>query len=196
VLELDGQFEILQPYYAESDDPALEIAGWVHVLCLASSPFRGTWVQWRIGHFTEARGYEIVDDRDGWTILHDRRRGEIVAFHVDGATVDAARAEGQAGRCDGGGYLWVERDSHLTIDDPAFVAAIQLELRAKQRVPLARVVDQLGIRDRLYWPAVLDSGEYVFSRQLRRDWGVRSFSARVRYQKFLPDPVLAVWNTL
>jgi hypothetical protein len=39
VLELEGQFEILQGYYAESDvdHPAIEIAGWCHSPCLSSS---------------------------------------------------------------------------------------------------------------------------------------------------------------
>ena len=196
VLELEGQFEILQPYYADSSDPAFELAGWVHTPCLVGSPLSAPWVDWRIKHFSGARGYQIASKAEGWTILHDRRRRALFAFHANGASISADRSEAKMTACAGGGCLSVERDSHLTINDREFITTVQQELVIKKSVPLAKIVDKLGIRDRLQWPEVLSSGEYRLTRQLRRDWSPTSFSARLHHKVFLPDIVLAAWRTL
>lgn len=196
VLELEGQFEILQPYYAESEDPAFKLAGWVHTLCLASSSLGASWARWRTQHFSGARGYEVASEAEGWIVLQDRRRRALIAFHTDGASVAAEHGNATIMPCPGGGCMSVERDAHIAFSDREFVAGIQQELTTARSVPLSRVVDKLEIRDKLQWPAVLESGEYRFSRQLQGDWSPRSFAARVHYRKFLPEVVLSVWNTL
>jgi hypothetical protein len=196
VLELDGQFEVLQPYYAEPGDPALEIAGWLHTPCLAGSEYRQRWVRWRIKHFTEGRGYEISSDVGDWTVLRDRKRRSVLAFHKDGASVASTRSDARVTPCEGGGCIGVERDAHITIEDPEFIASIQQELTTQKQVAIAKVVDQLQIRDRLQWTGVLEAGKYMFSRTLRGDWNRRSFSARAHYQLFLPSVVLATWQIL
>jgi hypothetical protein len=58
VLELEGQFELLQPYYAPSDeDSASAIVGTCHTTCLAASPHHTKWVEWTVAGFLR-RGYE------------------------------------------------------------------------------------------------------------------------------------------
>lgn len=52
VLELEGQFEVLQPYYSNEPSPAQETAGWCHSSCLVDSPHSATWMKWMLEHFT------------------------------------------------------------------------------------------------------------------------------------------------
>jgi hypothetical protein len=196
VLELDGQFELLQPYYVASGDPAPEVLGEVHTHCLATSPHGAAWARWRLRHFTGVRGYEIAGIAEDWTILQDRRRRSLVALRGDGASIAVDRTDAPATSCAGGGCLSLASDYHLSIDDPQFIAVIQHELTSQRRVPLATIVDHLGIRDKLQWPAVLDAGEYVFSRPLRRDWTSTSVSARMHHELFLPQVVLGAWRAL
>ena len=196
VLELEGQFEILQPYYLPPGDPALEISGWLHTTCLANSEHGKAWARQRVNHFTGVRGYEVVHDTDDWTVLIDRRRRALLAFHRDGGSIVAENIEARVTPCDGGGTVEIERDSHLTLDDPAFVASLQQEITKQKRVPLAKVVDHLEIGDRLQWPGILKTGVYVLSKKLRGDWTRRTFSARVHYEEFLPEAVVAAWNSL
>jgi hypothetical protein len=150
----------------------------------------------QIQHFNGVRGYKTVNEAEGWTILQHHRLRELLAFHADGASIGAGHEDTQLTPYPGGGCLSVTSDSHISIPDAEFVATVHDELATSGHVPLARIVDKLEIRDKLHWPAVLTSGEFVFSRQLRGDWGTTSFSARLRYKKFLPDVVLARWKAL
>jgi hypothetical protein len=120
----------------------------------------------------------------------------LIAFSAAGGSVTARHPDGQYSPCSGGVSLLVEQDSHLAIDDPEFIASIQAELETKKRVSLSLVVDRLGIREKLQWQPVLDTGEYVFVRQLRRDWTGASFSAQIRYRKFIPSILVPVLDGL
>jgi hypothetical protein len=195
VLELEGQFEVLQPYYARPGDPELTLFGEVHTVCLAGAPQRASWVHMLLRHFTEDRGYDTAGETDGWTVLCHRRLRESLAVHASGASIDV-QADAKISACAGGGTINLECDYHLTLPDRESIAALQCELTKHQRIPLARVVESLGIRDKLQWPGILNTGEYVLSRQLRRDWSVTSIAGRMHYQMFVPDPVYALWKRL
>jgi hypothetical protein len=196
VLELEGQFELLQSYFTDEDDPATQIFGEVHTTCFAASPHGATWTRWRINHFSTVRGYAPVGARDGWTVLTHPRLREVLGFHDSGASIAANHRDRDLALAEGGGSLLEESESHITLADPEFTRSIQEELLDKNALPLRRITDHLGISDRLYWPDVLTTGKYVFSRQLRREWSPRSFSATVRYLKFLPEVVLEAWRAL
>jgi hypothetical protein len=195
VLELEGQFEMLQPYYADPAHPAAELAGEVHTTCLTATPQGPVWAGWRIASYL-ARGYAVTVEAAGWTVLRHVRLKELIAVHRDGASAVASQKDTGLATCDGGGTLIREREANLTLEDTAFIAAVQRDLEQSQHVPLSRIAQHLRIQDRLCWRAVLDDAEYRFSRPLRRYWSSRSFSAIARYRKFLPDVVLNVWKAL
>src|SRR5262245_54584477 len=92
VLELDGQFENLEPYYAESDHPAAELIGECHSSCISNSEYGQTWYEWRIRGYVTGRGYRVAGEIDGWSVLVHSRLAELFALHIDGCSVGAERS--------------------------------------------------------------------------------------------------------
>ncbi|HEY0191086.1 MAG TPA: hypothetical protein VGC42_08185 [Kofleriaceae bacterium] len=195
VLELRGQFELMQPYFAGLDEEPLELIGEVHTKCLVSSEHRERWVRTSVQHFSGVRGYAIVRTERDWTIMRHARLREVLAFHVSGESIDLPARQIKASPVDGGATIPRESDYHMTIDDREIVAELQRELTAAGKVPLAELVDALGIREKLYWPDILQSGVYAFPRQLRGDWSSTSIAGRMQYRQFIPDVVLEAWQT-
>lgn len=66
------------------------------------------------------------------------------------------------------------------------VEEIRAALVAEGRFPLGRVVEQLGVSDRVAHPDVLSRGALVLNEELRALWEGDWVSARVQYHEFLP----------
>ena len=196
VLELEGQYEALDSYYASEPDAALTIAGAVHTPCLVGSAHGLTWRRWRIDHFKTVRGYTLTAAENGWTTLVDRRRRSLMAFSDTGASIAVTHSGQGAVRCPGGATLPCDEESHIGLEDTAFVSSIQADLTTDKRTPLSRLIDRLAIRSKLQWPAVLDDGAIVHSEDLIDHWTKNSFSARLRYRKYLPAPLVALVESL
>ena len=199
MLELQGQFERLSPYYAESgDDPdAFELVGEVHTKCLMDSPHGQRWAQWTIHHFTVVRGYKQRPAADGWIVLGFARTADVMAVHERGATLGMDRGQGNLKKVEDGYRLLVtETETHISLGDRAFVHDVQEQLASDHAVPLAVLVDHLGIRDDLFWPGILEKGAWTFSRALRRDWSPTQVSAGFRYEVQISAAVAIAWNEL
>jgi hypothetical protein len=189
VLELEGQFRILQPYDAKSDHPASEIAGTCHTTCLATSPHHTKWAEWTITSFLR-RGYTRGSLMEGWQLLSLTRVDDVVAVHESGCTVGYKGADLKNGkRRDGGLMLPERREMHYTLDDTELVARWQGQLASTGSIPLESIVQDLGISDRIRWPQALAGGRWMNSRRTRADWGTGHIGAVCEYNVFVPTVV-------
>ena len=82
VLELQGQFENLEAYYAEPQHAAAALVGECHSSCIAENIHGRIWHDWRVRGYSTQRGYRIAGEPDGWTVLVHKRHPELFAFHV------------------------------------------------------------------------------------------------------------------
>lgn len=62
VLELDGQFAMLDSYYLDGGGPLLESSGEWHAACLAASGLSEAWFEARYRNFVQVRGYRELGD--------------------------------------------------------------------------------------------------------------------------------------
>lgn len=69
----------------------------------------------------------------------------------------------------------------------AVVEEIRAALVAEGRYPLGRLVEHLGVSDRVAHPDALARGALVLDAELRELWEGDWVSARVRYHEFLPQ---------
>ena len=204
VLELEGQFEFLQPYFTEEfDHPAFELAGECHSTCLARNEHGRTWSEWRVRHFSTGRGYRLVGERGGWSVLVHPRFPEFLAFHVDGSSASGERPGKDRGRIVGAGRIVegkvlvpFEEEFNLAYDDVALIGELQTQLARDGKYPVVRVLEALGIAGLVRWPQALEGAVFVFQKSLKREWGRRAVAMRVRYANFLPDPVVPFWKQL
>lgn len=198
VLELDGQFENLEPYYAESEHPAADLAGECHSWCVASNAYGRVWHEWRVRNYTTIRGYRIAGVEDGWTVLLHRRHAELLAFHTSGFSVGAERSKqpGREKKITGGVLLAVDEEFNLALNDSQLIDDLKVHLKKDRRYSLMAVLSALGIADRIQWPQALDDGFFVFDAKLQREWTDMALSMRAQYFKFLPTAVAEHWKNL
>lgn len=198
VLELDGQFENLEPYYAESGHPAADLTGECHSCCIASNAYGRVWHDWRVHNYTTIRGYRIASEQDGWTVLLHKRHPELLALHATGFSVGGERPA-QRGReklVEGGILVAIDEEFNLVLDDLEIVAAIKSHLKQDRRYSILAMSSALGIADRIQWPQALDNAFFVFDAKLQREWTNTALSMRAQYAKFLPTQVAQFWKNL
>lgn len=205
VLELEGLFEALQPYFTEEfDHPAFKLAGECHSTCLVRSEHGHTWSEWRVRHFSTVRTYRLIAEQGGWSVLVHPRYPQLLAFHVDGSSVGGERPGRFAGRVvgagrvvEGGMLVPLEHEEYnLSYQDVAFIDELQTHLASEGKYPISRVLEALGIAGLLMWPQALEGGMFVFAKSLKRGWGRTHVAMRARYSTFLPDPVVSFWKQL
>lgn len=198
VIELGGMYEFLQPYYAADEaHPAFQIAGLCHTPCLVASPFGSVWARWRIAHFKDARGYELLASLPSWTVLYFKRTQSFVAFSDNGCSIAKQhKPHDVVVTCVDGGLIPVEHEVHIGLEDAQLVARIQSRLVAERDIEIRALIEGLGIDDCVQWPQALNGAMLRFSKALQREWAVDSVSAIARYFVFLPDPILRVWKML
>ena len=204
----DGQFEHLQPYFApdftsEAGHPAINLAGECHSTCLVRSEHGQTWSEWRVRHFSTVRGYRLVAEQGGWSVLVLARLRKLLAFHVDGSSVSGHRPGTHAGRIigagrvvEGGVLVPVEEEVNLTYRDVAVIDELQTHLASEGEYPISRMLEALGIAGLVRWPQALEGATFVFNKSLKREWTRTDIAMRARYAKFLPDPVASFWKQL
>jgi hypothetical protein len=187
VLELEGQFEVLQPYYSSEPNPAREIAGWCHSSCLIASPHRATWTRWMLEHFTGVRGYAEAGVFDGWHALQSRRHAEMLAVHENGGSVSIdVSVLKRAKRVDGGLLLPIQQEMNLEFAERDVVDLIKSKLESEGAIAIVEVLSALEIGDRILWPQALVDARFVDSKKLRRHWGVRHIVVDAHYAQYIP----------
>lgn len=198
VLELDGQFENLEPYYAESGHPAADLAGECHSYCVAGSAYGRVWYEWRVRNYTTTRGYRVAAEQDGWTVLLHKRHPEFLAFHASGISIGAERPA-QRGRekiVDGGIVVAIDEEFNFASDDPEVTSELKSHLKKEHRYSILAMLSVLGVADRIQWPQALDNAFFVLDAKLQREWTHTALAMRAQYGKFLPTPVVPFWQNL
>ena len=200
VLELRGQYEVLQAYYAESEleHPALKIAGSCHFPCLNASEYAPKWYEWQIHHFSVTRGYESLGEVDGWMAFRPPRLRELFAIHVDGTTIDASPGSGGAAavRCDDGLCLPNDEEYNLELDNEESIRSIQDTLQREGKYSITELYRVLDLEDKIRWPHALEHGVFRLDKKLSRHWGRYAVSMRATYHSFLPEPLIPFWKQL
>jgi len=199
VLELDGQFENLEPYYAEPDHPAATLAGECHSTCIASHEHGRIWFEWKVRNYSTGRGYRLAAQEDEWSILIHTRHPGLIAFHVSGFSVtsEPPSRNGHGTPTDGGVLVpVVEKEFNLRLDDVEISATVKAGLRQQGQYSILSMLNMLGIADRIKWPQALENSAFVFDKKQQREWGSTDLAMRARYHKFLPALIVPFWKRL
>lgn len=188
VLELEGQFSVLDSLYIHNGFPPPETSGWWHARCLSESEAGSAWYEARLRNFRDVRRYQVVADYPQWTVLRGPNRGNLLAFGRRGELLNLSRGNRKLARPIEGGRLYpkIEETFHLELDDLDLVQAIQEGLRSVGSHPLPAVLNAMGIADRVVHPEAIEHGAFHFDKALQHDWDRRFVSARLEYDVFVP----------
>ena len=105
--------------------------------------------------------------------------------------------EGTAERSTKGGVLLsVNEGFNFAFADSSVIDALKTRLKRDGRYPIGELLPILGIATRIRWPKSLDNAEFVFDKQLQREWTATGIGMRANYAKFLPDVVVPFWRQL
>jgi hypothetical protein len=185
VLELEGQFAKLDPYFVHDGAPPLDTAGHWHAHCLAASPVAPAWYAARLRNHCEVRGYQPIAELAHWTVVRHARTNAVVAFGRAGELVSV---DHRPGRRVEGGIVYPVRESmyNLELEDAAVIGEIQRGLEADGTYPLTAVLDALGIGQLVVHPVALEGGVFRLAPALRPYWSRTAVSARAEYGVFVP----------
>jgi hypothetical protein len=192
VLELEGQFEVLDSYNLNESPIDPGSAGWWHSRCLTTSAVGSQWHELRLQNFVNERGYRRVGDLPSWVVVQHPRTGEIVAFARDGRLVDLTGKNTSTATAVTGGSIYSvrERDFHLKLPHVAAnertISAVQAALATSGTYPILELANDLGIRDRLFHAEALQGGVLQFDPELRPFWGRHAVAFRAEYGVFIP----------
>jgi hypothetical protein len=189
VLEVNGQFAVLDSYYLEAGGPPEQSAGYWHISCLLDSPYGPAWYEARLKNHTVVRGNQIVGDTGQWTVVQHPRTNERLAFSRGGQLLSLQFAAGKARRRVEGGsvYRVEEKEYNLRLEDAEIVQTMQQSLLTAKTFPVLKLFESLGIADRLHHPEALQGGLIHFERSMKRDWGAHFLAARWEYGVFVPS---------
>jgi hypothetical protein len=185
VLELRGQFTVLQPYLIEHGVPPSETAGAWHLPCLESSSVGQLWHQAKLRSYVNVRGYELLARTSRWSVVRNPRTREVLALGAGGDTL--ALGTVPARPVVGGAVELVTEPSYGLEYDPPVIREIQQGLRATGRYAVRAVADRLGIGDRLAHPDLLDGAAFRLDAELEPEWLPQYVLAAVDYPVFVPD---------
>jgi len=189
VLELEGQFELVQPYELQHDELPLDQAGCWHTACLLRSRFGPAWAAVRLRTYRDLRKYDTLAELDAWTVLHhtqgDRialgRTGELLRLASLGSRRRARKV--LAGRV----FACVDEGYNLELEDGSVIVGIREGFAAAGSYPLLGVCEALGILNKVHHPVALERGIVSAVRQTES----RHFiTMRLEYGVFVPDELL------
>jgi hypothetical protein len=188
VVELEGQFSVLDSFYIHDDVPSPETSGWWHASCLAGAASAPVWYEARLRNYRDVRRYLSVAELSDWTILREPNRGKLLAFGRNGQILDLSRGKRKSAQTVEGGHIYqkIEEAFHLELDDMDLVLAIQEGLLRTKSYPLLEVLKGIGVADRMVHQEAVEKGVLRLDEALKRDWDRRSVSARAEYGVFVP----------
>jgi hypothetical protein len=195
VLELEGQFEVLQGYLLEPGSPPDIPDGACHLACLLKSTWGPFWGERRARHLEQIVRRELVAQRDGRRVYRDPRNRNWVAVAATGEMmVWPFGSERKARRVSTGRLISVEQEYNLELPPEMreLVAEVQAELTRTKSYPLWRLIEQLGLADVMVHPEALADGKLVYDRSLRGDWSATWLAVRMRYAHLVPEEVIAL----
>jgi hypothetical protein len=188
VLELNGQYTVLDSYYLGRESSLADTWGDWHLSCLHTSPHREGWYEARLRNHLDVRGYERLVDIGKWTVVRSRRTAEAIAFSKDGDILDL-NISGDRLRRVGGGSIYSDlfEQFHFELEDAEVIRAIQEGLTAAKTFPVLAVYELLGICSRMVHPEALEGSLFHWKRGLANQWSRNTVSMRCEYGFFVPS---------
>lgn len=191
VIELRGQFSLLNSYYVNDGVPPIESSGEWHSKCLHESPYGEAWFEARKANYLSVRGYEVTADLGAWVVVRSPRTRETIALSSAGDSISLVFGRNRPQLEAAGAVYKVKEEYNLELSDRAAMAAIQSALTSEGTYPLLSVVSLLGIEDRMVHIEALSDGVLRFDRALKRDWSSFAVSVQVEYGVFVPAELTA-----
>lgn len=200
LLELQGQFLSLRPYALRPGDEDIRAAGVlgpVHASCLIASPWGARWAR-RLAEHAAQRGATPLGRHGSVTGLWSPGLRQVTLIQDTGYRVSVPTDRLSEARPDRDGLLVpVEEEYNLELADrPDLVATIQDALTRTGRYPLLGLIDALGMRQRLAFPAALQDGWLLFDPALRSYWRPQWLSMKARYHLFVPADGVALLRSM
>lgn len=189
VLELESQFELMQPYEIQNGEVPVEQAGHWHTACLVASPSGTAWAAVRLRTYTQVRGYQVTSELPRWTVLA-HERGDRVALGKTGERIELARlgSKKKSRKAEGGRvFPKIDEGYNLDLKDSAPIDAVRAGFASEGAFPLIELFGLLGIADRVHHPEALERG--VIS-SIRETTSRHFITMRVEYGVFVPDELL------
>ncbi len=193
VLELTGQFEVLDTYFLEKDDVALQQGafGWCHSSCLSKSQWGAFWAERRILNMTSVRRFSKLHSDVSLTALCNPRTDERIVLRADGVSFYFQPSVLELKKdCPGGILLPIVEEWNLELDEPELIRIIRDALTKTKSFPLQKLVQALGLNDYLLYPEAIVDGELRFNKELEQEWIGNWVSADMSYNQFIPQAVL------
>lgn len=189
ILELEGQFSVLDSLYISNGSPPEASSGWWHARCLAESDVASVWCEARLRNFRDVRRYHTVAEYALWTVLREPNRGKLLAFGRDGQILSLSRGQRERVRATAGGSIYpkTEERFYFEPEDIELVQTIQQQLVSSGSYPLIDTLKAMGISDKLVHAEALEYGLLRFDERLQPDWDARSVSVGVEYGVFVPS---------
>lgn len=187
VVELNGQYELLDSYYLDGPSSLDGTWGEWHLSCLRASPYGRRWNELRARNHLEVRSYEKIAELDSWTVLKNRRTFETLAFSIHGELLGLTFSGVRLRRVDGGSvYADLYEQFHLELDDADVIQQVQARLASAKAFPILSLYELLGIADRVVHPEALEGALFHWQRDLANKWTRSSVSMRCEYGFFVP----------
>lgn len=190
VLELRGQYTLLDSFLIQNGVPPAATAGTYHSTCLATSAAGPAWGKALVRSFVGTRGFEQLAQTAEWTVARNPRTRDTVALGANGVTLSLGFT-GARRTVPGGAVFAVSEREYMLEWDVPLVDGLQRDLRAQGRALVLDLADQLGIRNRLAHPELLVDAAFRLDPALEPDWRPGFVWAPVDYQVFVPDALLA-----
>lgn len=187
VIEIEGQFEVLDSYYMENGVPPKESVGDWHTSCLLKSSYGPAWYEVKLKNFTKVRGNRVIGTTPNWSIVEHPRTHERLAFSQRGELIGLVYPRGRLRKVEGGSvYRHEVREYNLELEDEALIHAIQESLLATKTFPVLALVEAMGLTEVMHHPEALEGSMLHFERAFRREWSPNFVVARWEYGVFVP----------
>jgi hypothetical protein len=187
VLELRGQFTLLDSYLIEGGHPPEADVGHWHISCLQAAGVGARWAQVLVQNYTSVRGYRVLGETAAGCVIENPRTGEVLAIdqHGTGSSLmfQAAPHRLVPG---GGAYQLREVEYGLDVGNVTWSQEIQTALRAQGSYSILDLARGLGIEAKLSHPELLADAAFRYDEELEEEWGPMFVLAPVEYQVFVP----------
>jgi hypothetical protein len=191
VLEVRGQFEILDSLYLAQESPLSDSVGIWHTPCLRSTPYGAAWHEVRLRSFTQIRRHPIIATEGEWTIIEQSLTEAPLALSAHGDLLALGFSATRARRVAGGRvYGVVEPDYNLHLDDAAVIREVVDALGSTGSFALLALFEALEIADRVSHPEALEGSVLRVDHRRLRPWTRHCVAARWEYGVFVPDALV------
>jgi hypothetical protein len=192
VVELQGQYAVLDAIYARGSQVPLDSVGRWHPICLATSDVAQVWFEARAKNYREMRRYEVLLETPDWIVLADPQTREPLALGRSGVLLSLAMSGRSRARRVSGGAVYPLQFAEFNLElahtdeNEQTITAIQDALASDRTYPLPSLMEALGIAHKVMHPEALEHGVFRANRGGPRHWGRYAVAARVEYGVFLP----------